>query len=194
MNTLLAIVISYLIGSIPFGFLTARVKGINIMEQGSGNTGATNVWRSLGRIPGIIVLILDMGKGIAAVMVGRYLGGLETELLAAFAALCGHSWSIFLSFRGGKIIATGAGILLAISPISMLIATVVLLTTIGISRYVSLGSMLAAISVPISMLVLKMGGAYIVFGVVAMLFAIYKHRSNIERILSGTEFKVGKDR
>ncbi|MBF7082010.1 glycerol-3-phosphate 1-O-acyltransferase PlsY [Desulfallas sp. Bu1-1] len=193
--SLLAVVISYLIGSIPFGFLLARLlKGIDIREHGSGNIGATNVWRTLGPVPGLAVLLLDMGKGVAAVMLGRQLGGAETELLAALGVLCGHSWPVFLSFRGGKIIATGAGVVLAVSPVTVLVALAVWLITVGISRYVSLGSMLAAISVPVTMAVLKMGGAYILFGVLLAIFAIYKHRPNIKRIMDGTEFKVGKGR
>jgi len=191
-KTLLAVVVSYLIGSIPMGVLISRTKGVNIREHGSGNIGATNVWRTLGPVPGITVLLLDMSKGVAAVLIGRHFGGTETELLAAFGALCGHSWSIFLTFKGGKIVATGAGVLLAISPAATLVALVVLLTTVGISRYVSLGSILAAVSVPISLYLLHMDGLYVLFGVLLMIFVIYKHRANIERILAGTELKVGK--
>lgn len=194
MYTLLAVVISYLIGSIPVGVLVARTRGINIMEHGSGNIGTTNVWRNLGPGYGLFVLVMDMAKGVAAVLIGRHFGGVETELLAAFGALCGHSWSVFLRFKGGKIVATGAGVVLAISPTVTLAAGVVLLTTLGISRYVSLSSIMAAITVPTAMAVLGMDMLYIIFGIILMVFVIYKHRSNIQRILSGTEFKVGKGR
>lgn len=191
--TLPAVVISYLIGSIPFGFLLAKVlKGIDIREHGSGNIGATNVWRTLGPVPGLAVLLLDMAKGVAAVLLGRQLGGEATELLAAVAVLCGHSWPVFLSFRGGKIIATGAGVVLAISPASLLVALVIWLLAVGISRYVSLGSILAAASVPVTLAVWDKGGLYILFGILVAVFAIYKHRPNIKRIMNGTEFKVGK--
>ena len=192
---LYAAVASYLIGSIPNGFILARLtKGIDIRQFGSGNIGATNVWRTLGPVPGIIVLLLDMSKGVASVLIGRYLGGVGTELIAAFLALCGHSWPIFLKFKGGKIVATGGGIILAISPLTTLVALVVLLITVAISRYVSLGSILAAITVPVTMIILRMNILYILFGVVIAVFVIYKHRPNIKRILSGTEFKVGKGR
>ncbi len=194
MDTLLAVVISYLIGSIPVGVLVARTKGINIMERGSGNIGTTNVWRNLGPGYGLFVLVLDMVKGVAAVLVGRYFGGVETELLAALSAVCGHSWSVFLRFKGGKIVATGAGIILTISPSVTLVALVVLLTTLGISRYVSLSSMMAAITIPIAMIVFGMDRLYIIFGIILAIFVIYKHRSNIHKILSGTEYKVGKGR
>ncbi len=194
MNILLAVVISYLIGSIPVGVLVARTKGINIMERGSGNIGTTNVWRNLGAGYGLFVLVLDMAKGVTAVLVGRYLGGVETELLAAFGAMCGHSWSVFLRFKGGKIVATGAGVMLAISPLVTLIGLVMLLTTLAISRYVSLSSMMAAITIPIAMTVLGMDKLYIIFSIILVIFVIYKHRSNIQRIIAGTEYKVGKGR
>ncbi|SFF94960.1 acyl-phosphate glycerol-3-phosphate acyltransferase [Desulfotomaculum arcticum] len=192
---LYAAVASYLIGSIPFGFILARyAKGIDIRQFGSGNIGATNVWRTLGPVPGIIVLLLDMSKGVASVFIGRHLGGAGTELIAAFFALCGHSWPVFIKFKGGKIVATGGGIILAISPLTTLIALIVLLITVGISRYVSLGSIMAAITVPVTMIILRMNILYILFGVVIAAFVIYKHRPNIKRILDGTEFKVGKGR
>jgi len=189
-GTFLAVIISYLIGSIPFGYLLARLKGLDIMEHGSGNIGATNVWRNMGPAPGLAVLLLDMGKGAAAVFIGRALGGAETELLAAAAALCGHSWSVFLRFKGGKMIATGGGIVLAMSPVLVLVGLVVWLVTVAVSRYVSLGSMLAAVSIPVTMAVIKMGPWHIAFGVIMAAVAVYKHRANIKRILDGTEFKV----
>ena len=194
MNTILAMVISYLIGSIPFGVLISRTKGIDIMGLGSGNIGTTNVWRNLGPGYGLLVLGLDMSKGLIAVLIGRYLGGIETELLAAFSVLCGHSWSVFLRFKGGKIVATGAGVILAISPVATLAALVVLLTTLAISRYVSLSSIMAALSLPIIMAVLDMDKLYIIFSCVLVVFVIYKHRSNIVKIIDGTEYKVVKSR
>ncbi|KAF1086465.1 Glycerol-3-phosphate acyltransferase [Sporotomaculum syntrophicum] len=194
MNTLLAMVISYLIGSIPFGVMVARTKGINIMEHGSGNIGTTNVWRNLGPGYGLLVLILDASKGLIAVLVGRHFGGIETELLAAFSALCGHSWSVFLRFKGGKIVATGAGVILAISPLVTLVALVVLLTTLAISRYVSLSSMMAALSLPITMAVLGMDKLYIIFSCILVVFVIYKHRANIKKIFDGSEYKVVRSR
>ena len=190
MDTFLAVVISYLIGSIPFGYLLARLKGIDIMEHGSGNIGATNVWRNMGPLPGLTVLLLDMGKGAVAVLIGRSLGGIETELLTAIAVLCGHSWSVFLRFKGGKMIATGGGIVFAMSPVLVLVGFVVWVTTVAVSRYVSLGSMLAAVSIPVTMVITKMSPWHITFGVAMAVLAVYKHRANISRILNGTEFKV----
>ncbi|HBX24316.1 MAG TPA: acyl-phosphate glycerol 3-phosphate acyltransferase [Desulfotomaculum sp.] len=192
MDTFLAVVISYLIGSIPFGYLLARLKGIDIMEHGSGNIGATNVWRNMGPVPGLAVLLLDMGKGAAAVLIGKSLGGIETELLAAIAAICGHSWSVFLRFKGGKMIATGGGVVLAMSPILVLVGFVVWITTVAVTRYVSLGSILAAVSIPVTMAIIKMSPWHITFGAAMAVLAVYKHRANISRILDGTEFKVTK--
>lgn len=190
-----ALAASYLIGSIPFGYVVAKqLRGIDIRDTGSGNIGTTNVWRTLGPGPGIAVLGLDILKGVVAVALGRYLGVPNWELLTALAVLAGHSWPIFLSFRGGKIIATGAGVVLALSPVSVLVAAVLWLLAVGLTRYVSLGSILAAISIPVTMVILKMGGWYITFSIVVALFAVYKHRSNIERLLAGTENKVGKGR
>ncbi len=192
MNIILAVIIGYLIGSIPFGYLLARLKGLDITEHGSGNIGATNVWRNLGPAPGLAVLLLDMGKGAAAVLIGRSLGGIETELPAAAAALCGHSWSVFLRFKGGKMIATGGGIFLAMAPVTVLVGLIVWLITVAISRYVSLASMLAAVSIPVTMAVIKMSPWHIAFGAGVAAVAVYKHRANIKRLLDGTEFKVSK--
>lgn len=190
MNIIVAVIVSYLIGSIPFGYLLARAKGLDIMKHGSGNIGATNVWRNLGPIAGLTVLFLDMAKGVAAILLGKYLGGGGIELLAGLAVLCGHSWSIFLRFKGGKMIATGAGVVLAISPVIILVALVIWLSTVAITRYVSMGSMLAAISVPVTMVALDMSSWHVAFGITIAVLAVHKHRSNIARIINGTEFKV----
>ncbi len=190
MNIIVAVIVSYLIGSIPFGYLLARAKGLDIMKHGSGNIGATNVWRNLGPVAGLTVLFLDMAKGVAAILLGKYLGGGGIELLAGLAVLCGHSWSIFLRFKGGKMIATGAGVVLAISPVIILVALVIWLSTVAITRYVSMGSMLAAISVPVTMVALDMSSWHVAFGITIAVLAVHKHRSNIARIINGTEFKV----
>lgn len=192
MFTLLAVIISYLIGSIPFGYLLARLMGVDITGRGSGNIGATNVWRNLGLGPGVVVLLLDMAKGAAAVLIGRSLGGPETELLAGLAALCGHSWSVFLRFKGGKMIATGGGVFLAIHPVLVLVAFIIWVTTVAVTRYVSVGSMLAAASVPVTMAVLDMSYWHMAFGVTMAVLAVYKHRDNIRRLINGTESKVTK--
>jgi len=191
LNLLLAVVVSYLIGSIPFGYVIARSKGVDIRQHGSGNIGATNVWRTLGPLPGIVAFAGDAGKGFAAVWLGRYAGIEGAELLTGFAAMAGHSWPVYLKFKGGKIIATGAGVVLALSPPATLIALLVWLSVLGIFRYVSLSSICAAVSVPVSLYALGNGWKYASFGTLLALLAIYKHIPNIKRLIAGNELKVG---
>lgn len=193
MNVLI-IISAYLIGSIPFGFLLARFwKGIDIRKHGSGNIGATNVWRTLGKGPGIIVLLLDALKGVTAVMLAKQLGTNDLVALgAALAVMAGHSFPLWLGFKGGKIIATGAGAVLAITPVPLLLALLVWVTTVALSRYVSLGSILAAISLPIWVALFDREPSTLVFSLLAASFAVWKHSSNIKRLLNGTEFRIGQ--
>nr|WP_031516269.1 glycerol-3-phosphate 1-O-acyltransferase PlsY [Desulfofalx alkaliphila] len=194
MGYIIGFLVGYLLGSIPFGYLLARLwKGIDIRSYGSGNIGATNVWRTLGTVPGLIVLLLDMAKGAAAVLLATsFLDGTFSVLAAAVGALLGHGYPVFLKFKGGKIIATGAGIVFALSPLSGIIGLILFIGSIAITRYVSVGSMMAAISVPLSFYWLDLELPFVVFGLLAAVFAIYKHRSNIKRIINGTEFKCGQ--
>ena len=195
MRMLLAIIISYLIGSIPFGYLVARIwKDVDIRKLGSGNIGTTNVWRNLGPVAGILALTGDTCKGALAVILARQLGNDTTVLLASVAVLAGHSYPVYLKFKGGKMVATGLGVLLATTPIVALVGIVIWLMFVGVSRYVSLGSIAAALSVPITMLALKEPWQVIVFGVIASGLAIYKHSSNIKRLLNGTENKIWKNK
>ncbi|MTI79326.1 MAG: glycerol-3-phosphate 1-O-acyltransferase PlsY [Firmicutes bacterium] len=190
---LISLIIAYLLGSIPTGFLLARYwKGIDIRQYGSGNIGATNVWRTLGVMPGIIALLGDVAKGVAAILVARYFGGTSVELTAAIGALLGHSYPVFLNFKGGKIIATGAGIIFSFSPMSGLIALALFIATVGLTRYVSLASIVAAITIPVCFYLFKLDTPYFVFAVMVASFAIFKHRSNIKRLISGNEYKVGQ--
>jgi glycerol-3-phosphate acyltransferase PlsY len=194
MEALLAIVLSYLIGSIPVGHLMGRAYGIDISQQGSGNIGATNVWRTLGPWRGMQVYVADAGKGVAAVLIGRELGTLNTELLAAIAVLVGHGWSVFLRFKGGKVIATGSGVVLAIAPPVFAATLLVWLVTLGVFRWVSVASLVATATVLVGLLVMGSPWQYIVFGVSILVLAVYKHRSNIIRLIQGTEPKVGSGR
>lgn len=188
----LALIVSYIIGSIPVGYLIARLKGIDIREHGSGNIGTTNVWRNLGIIPGLITLTGDVAKGFLGVFIGLKAGGQGLEILCGMAAIAGHSWSVFLRFKGGKIIATGLGVIIAISYQVALFAIVVWLVTVAVSMYVSLGSLAAAITVPIFMYLLGLETSYVVFGIFIAIIAVYKHSSNIKRIIQGTENKIGR--
>lgn len=192
MVSFLVMVASYLIGSVPVGFLLGRARGVDIRRFGSGNIGATNAWRVLGPAAGTAALLGDAAKGMIAVFLGRYYGGHGLEVLTALAALAGHSWPVFLGFKGGKIIATGLGVFLALTPVPALLALLVWLAVVAVSRYVSLGSIVAAASLPVLSLALHRPLLYVAFAVLAAAIAIYKHRPNIRRLLDGTESRIGE--
>jgi glycerol-3-phosphate acyltransferase PlsY len=201
---LIAAVAGYLLGSLPFGYLVARSKGVNIFEVGSKNPGATNVRRVLGHGPGNIVLFLDALKGAAAAG-WPWLWSLRGETALAFreqlewlmivgvlAAIIGHSFSCFTGFKGGKSVATAAGGFLVVFPIGMLISIAIFCGTLGLTRYVSLSSMLGAASLPITALIMGRSVALTAITALVALFVIVRHRANISRLLAGTESKVGQ--
>jgi glycerol-3-phosphate acyltransferase PlsY len=196
---------AYLLGSIPTGYLLGRLlKGIDIREQGSGSTGATNVLRTLGKGPALVVLLVDALKGVGAIaLVNGYYLLAETPAIpltwqpwlvasAAFAALLGHSKSIWINFTGGKSVATGLGVLLAMSWSVGLGTLGVFALVLALSRIVSLGSVVAAIAVPVLMIVLGQPLPYQLFAGTAALYVIWRHRSNIQRLLAGTEPQIGR--
>ncbi|AEG61147.1 glycerol-3-phosphate 1-O-acyltransferase PlsY [Desulforamulus ruminis] len=193
MTTLFIVLAAYLIGSIPFGYLLARFwKGIDIRQYGSGNIGATNVWRTLGKGPGMLVLLLDMLKGVSAVLLAKQLENADLTLLAAaLAVMMGHSWPVWLGFKGGKIIATGAGAMLAVAPAPLLMSLLVFVLTLGLSRYVSLSSILGAVSLPFWIFAFNYNAKYLFFAIMVAAFAVFKHWPNIKRLVTGTEFKIG---
>jgi glycerol-3-phosphate acyltransferase PlsY len=151
MTPSLAVIVAYLIGSIPFGYLIVRGKiGADIRQTGSGGTGATNVSRRAGKVAGVVTLALDALKGAAAVLIARALTGNDWVLaMAAIAVLVGHIFPVWLGFRGGKGVATGAGVFLVVAPVALLLAGIVFLAIVFLTRYVSLGSMVAAATIPL---------------------------------------------
>lgn len=204
---LLTLAVGYLLGALPFGYLVARAKGVNIFEVGSRNPGATNVRRVLGHGPGNLVLLLDAAKGAAATYVpyGWRLAtggpaGLGPEqygylaLAGLVAAMLGHSFSCFTGFRGGKGVATGVGGFIVLFPPGAGIALALFVLTLAVTRYVSLGSMLGAVSLPISAWFLHQSAVLVVMSAAVALFVIVRHRANISRLLHGTELKVGQKR
>jgi glycerol-3-phosphate acyltransferase PlsY len=199
---LIAAAVGYVLGSLPFGYLVARAKGVNIFEVGSKNPGATNVRRVLGKGPGNLVLFLDALKGAlasgaplawAAVRHGSITPADEiTAITGVVAALLGHSFSCFTGFRGGKGVATGAGGFLVVFPLGMTISIVVWIVTAILTRYVSLASMMGAISLPLTAFIMERSTVLVSVTAVIALFVIYRHRANISRLFAGTESKIGQ--
>lgn len=194
---LIAVVVGYLLGSLPFGYLVARAKGVNIFEVGSKNPGATNVRRVLGHGSGNIVLALDAAKGALAAGWPLWWSAASagTEGLAItglVAAVLGHSFSCFTGFRGGKSVATGAGGIAVLFPLGGAIALGVWLLTLGISRMVSLASIVGAASLPIAAFLLQRSPLLLGMTAAISLFVILRHRTNISRILAGTESRIGR--
>ncbi len=193
MKTLLVLLFAYLIGSISFGYLVAkRWARIDIRKYGSGNIGMTNIWRVMGWQAGMLVFLGDAGKGVLAAWLGKHFGGDPLAVLAGFAVMAGHIYPVFLNFRGGKAVATGVGVLAALSLKVTIFALVLWLVIVGLTRYVSLASILAAISVPMLLIVLNNPISHLLFGLLGASFVIYKHIPNIKRLRAGTEFKIGK--
>lgn len=181
--------IAYLIGSVPTGLLLGKLYGIDVRQQGSGNIGATNLYRTLGRKVGIMTLIGDCLKGVAPVLLARQFGfSGEQVAWVGLAAFCGHVFSIFLKFRGGKGVATALGVFLALSPLAVLIALVLFVLVMLKWRYVSLGSVCAAAVMPLAV---AFSQEWILTGVTFLisLVVIMRHRENIRRLLAGTESK-----
>jgi glycerol-3-phosphate acyltransferase PlsY len=191
MTGLLAILVAYLIGSIPFGFLLTRLTtGQDVRTHGSGNIGATNVLRTAGRAAGIATLVLDIAKGVLAVWIAALLTDNAPGWMAdaALAVMAGHSFPIFLKFKGGKAVATFIGAFGYLMPLPLLAAVVVFLITVAATRYISAGSVMAAATFPIGVwLILHPSLTELIVSLIAGGFIVYRHKSNMERIHAGTE-------
>ena len=190
--------IGYVLGSLPFGLIAGWLaKKIDVRDFGSGSMGMTNVLRSVGIPAAAVVLMLDMGKAILAVVLARIISDSHgVEVVVALAALIGHIWPVFVGFRGGKGTASGWGGLLILSPLSGLVATAVGIPVVAITRYVSLGSILGATSGSITMIALSSLGhipfEYIWFGLIGDAVVVVRHKDNIQRLLNGEERKLGQ--
>jgi glycerol-3-phosphate acyltransferase PlsY len=194
---------AYLLGAIPNGLLIGRIKGVDIRKVGSGNIGATNVFRSLGRGWGILTFVLDALKGLIPALafpliLARLTGqpvNRDFGILFGVAAIAGHNWPVYLGFKGGKGVATSAGVLLGIAPAAVLVGAVCWGVVCAVSRYVSLASIAAAVAVPIAgwILYLPLRGPLLP-GVLTVLGAviIIRHRANIQRLRAGTENRFGR--
>jgi glycerol-3-phosphate acyltransferase PlsY len=212
---------AYLLGSIPTGFLVARAEGIDIRKAGSGNIGATNSMRVLGKPAGIFVLLVDALKGFAACYLGviicaYYLsppisvlsnspvdGNAQTDaffalvergaIIAGIFAVLGHNYTCWLKFKGGKGIATTAGVFLALAPWALLVALVVFILAVALTKYVSVGSIAAAIALPATVWIMSPHNLFLNLVTTALgALAIFKHRKNMQRLMAGTENRLGK--
>ena len=214
-SLIIVVLLSYLLGSVPTSIIVTRIlKGIDIRNYGSGNAGGTNVIRVLGWGPGVFVIIIDALKGFVAVVVlARIFYGhfpldngtpfsdfTMVQIIAGISAILGHTWTVFAGFKGGKGIATAAGMMIGIAPIEVAIAAGVFAIVVASSRYVSLGSVSAAIAFPLAMFVranvfdvaTQYYHSMIFFSLAISSFLIYNHRTNILRLLHGQEHRLGK--
>ncbi len=190
----LVLIAAYLVGSLPFGYIVTQVvKKTDIRNYGSGNIGATNVLRVMGWKAALPVFMLDMLKGVIVVLLARSVADLPLFYLAAgFLALIGHSFPVFLSFKGGKAAATGIGVLVAVSGWAALFLIIAAALVVAITRYVSLGSITGALSVPLFFLIFGYELPYILFGIATAALLIWRHHENIDRLIKGTEAKIGQ--
>jgi glycerol-3-phosphate acyltransferase PlsY len=200
---ILIIVVAYFLGSIPTGYLAARAKGIDIRTVGSGNIGATNAMRVLGKPAGIAVLLVDALKGFAAVawvcpvvlkLFNDPTADVETlHIIAGIAAVLGHNFTCWLKFKGGKGIATTGGAYLALAWPAVVIALAAFILAVLLTRYVSIGSIAAAVALPAAVWCLPEHNLLLGLVTTALgVMAIYKHRSNIKRLMAGTESRIGQ--
>jgi len=203
--SIIIIIISYFLGSLPTGFLIGKyLKNIDLRTIGSGSTGATNVLRNVGKWPALFVFIIDVGKGLIAVTIAKELanqGLIDSnqgliEVLAGISAISGHIWPIWLKGKGGKAVATGLGMFLALSWKVGLASLGIFLIVLAKSKFVSLSSIAAAILLPIFMF-FNLGNAshpYFVISLIVSLLVIWKHRTNINRLLKGEESKINQNK
>ncbi len=194
MNLILTIIIAYLLGSIPTSYIFSNyLHGIDLRKLGSGNLGATNVSRIMGFVPGLIVAVLDVLKGFLAIYIARHFLSPEQSIyllfLVGLAVIAGHNWSIFLSFAGGKGVATTLGVTLNLMPINFLIFFIVWLLIILFTKYVSLGSIIAAISLPL-ITIFNYNINYTFFTIIIASMIIFTHRENIKRLINGKENRM----
>lgn len=196
MTNALTPILAYLLGSIPFGYLMVRwQKGIDVRRTGSGGTGATNVSRNLGVAGFVATFVLDAGKGLLAVLLEKWLTGGDPRWIAAVsvAAILGHCFPVWLKFHGGKGVATGVGVFLALAPVQVGLVLVIFAIVVAIWRYVSLGSMVATAAFPLLVYLMQHPPLPIVCGAAgSALIIIAMHHANIGRLVAGTESKVGK--
>jgi len=193
-ESILAVSIGYLAGSIPFAYLVARARGIDVRRVGSGNVGATNVLRTSGVVTAVCVMVLDVAKGAGAVQCAARLApdAIAAPAVAGVAAVVGHIYPVWLKFRGGKGVATAAGVFSVLTPVALAPALALFVLTVWITRFVSLGSLVATIALGPIAAGLGAPFAVVVSALGSALLIVLRHRSNIVRLIAGTERRVGE--
>jgi glycerol-3-phosphate acyltransferase PlsY len=212
MLTLITVLLlGYLVGSFPTAILVGKiVRGwdFDIRKEGSGNAGGTNVFRVLGWKPGLFVMLIDVFKGVAATQwVSQwqpfgtgYIDATVMPVLTGLAAVCGHIWTVFANFRGGKGVGTAAGMIIALYPVAAIICLAIFIVVVYFTRYVSLGSMIAALSLPVVLWMMQVlfnnevPDALFQFSILVGVLIVFTHRKNIRRLIEGTENRFGKPR
>ena len=194
MTEAFVVALAYLLGSIPFGYLAGRARGVDIRTLGSRNVGATNVFRVLGPRLGVAVMALDIAKGVVAVLVARALTDDPWPIIAAGAAIVGHVFPVWLRFRGGKGVAVGAGVLIGLMPLLSLVLVALWVLIVVATRYVSLASVVAALAC--TPLAWALGATWleVVFAAAASAAVLLRHRGNVARLLHGTEPRINLSR
>jgi glycerol-3-phosphate acyltransferase PlsY len=192
--SILALSIGYFAGSIPFAYLVARARGIDVRRVGSGNVGATNVLRTSGVVTAVCVMVLDVAKGAGAVQCAARLApdAIAAPAVAGVAAVIGHIYPVWLKFRGGKGVATAAGVFSVLTPVALAPALALFVLTVWITRFVSLGSLVATIALGPIAAGLGAPFAVVVAALGSALLIVLRHRSNIVRLIAGTERRVGE--
>lgn len=194
MMVAISMILGYLLGAIPFAWIVSKIGGVNIFKVGSGNAGFTNVFRVLGFKYAIIVLLGDILKGTAAAALGNFWGGNLMMVCASVAAIVGHTFNCFIGFKGGKGVATGAGIMLFVSPLTFIGCAITLASLAYFTGYMSVGSLAAAILCPVLLYIDHQSSIIVLIFTICALYVIWMHRSNIVRLLRGTENKIRKNR
>jgi acyl phosphate:glycerol-3-phosphate acyltransferase len=197
LKIVLALLVSYLLGAIPFAYIAGRTKGKDIRKYGSGNMGTTNAFRVLGKGLGTLVFLGDFCKGALAAQVGLMVGGATLgpwlAIITGILSLLGHSWNPFFGFRPtGKGVASGAGVIMRLMPVPTIITLIAFALVTSISGYVSLGSVIGATFAVITAILLQNEKPYMIFTIVGATLVIYRHRENIKRIRAGMEPKIGR--
>lgn len=195
MTDLVWILAGYLVGALPASYVAGRLAGVDLRRRGSGNLGATNVYRVLGWRYAVPVALFDVAKGAAPVLLARGAAADSAwlPLAVGVAAVLGHVFPVYVRFRGGKGVATAAGVVVALAPLAAAASAVVWLSVLGLTRFVSLASMLGAAAFPVAVVLLGRGNRYVLaMGVILAGFIVYTHRENIRRLLAGTEHRFGQ--